>query len=952
MTTWLDKLKNKLTTPELKNGTYTLSSDNNVVLFENDVEIGRGTKITFNHNGGELVVIPLGTVTQMQLEKGDTVSDWKLAWEDLSDAQKPARLIEGSGTFTYTGSESLDSYTTIIEALTQNGATLNGKPLVNGLNKIENNGIVKIELQGDDLIFANPQIRNYYAQSFGAQSFGAQSITTGTIFNPITKIRMYYDDESAFEYGDDSGSILEIDSKFATPETVEYVHGLLNGYEYVPVDAKGVYIDPAIERGDMVGYGDINGLVANTKWTFDGLVTADIETPLDNEDNYDEPYNTLIQQQFKRKVSLGDSYQGVTIDRQKGLEMLLSPTGKEDEALGKAYFDLHRGMAFQYRDTPRETWKDWLYFDKDEKTFRISMYDDMIEDIELYETYFAYSPNADGVPMYEEWSEDRVYIGFASAKERPTEPSAYQWSRLQGEPGADGRSVTNQEQEFYLSNSKTTQTGGSWQTTRPQWEIGKYLWTRIKFTFNKSPTTEYTTPMLDSSWEAIDSVGLKTISKEFYLSTSKTTQTGGSWQSTLMQGEKNKYIWIRDKYVFEDNSVKYSTPYRDEVYTDFAILSDEAYLQIGSNGELGMFHLGRDDQGSPVGTIAAKHIKIDGNVTFASGYDPSSKATPGDITTAINNLNLGDVAFKDKIGTAMLDETVIVGGYIKTSLISFDDAVGENVNLTGYIKATDGEFVGNLKAGMIGGLTIDNDGILLPNEKIRINSSDNSLDFGGMKMKYENVASHHYDDSGNTITTYHDELVFETGTGGEIKFVASNPYPGGQLPDSICVEGVAANYIFPKDKNEIIMGGFEGVAPVCFTGGYYTDSIKTYKPFLRLSGNFVDYYADDESKRITAFRDGNTVHLVGALEPMTNNTLSEMVTNTRVYGSFTLPKGFRPQYGTIYALCQGSGNAQWLASLDTDGKFYVSRYRGGTPNFSTWLPFSITYTTRDEYPVY
>ena len=498
MTTWLNKLKENLNTAQLKLDTYTLSSDNNVVVFEDDVEIGRGQKITFDYNGGELLVIPLGKVTKMQLERGSEESEWKLAWEDLPSGQKSARFISGNGTFTYTGSGSFDDYTAIVDLYSDGEVYVNDILATNGNNKIESHGSVKIKIQGDDVIVANPKIKDYYAKPLELQS-----MSTGTIFNPISKIRAFYEDDKAFESGNNDGSTLEVDSKIATQQSTNYIRSVLNGYQYIPVNASGVYIDPAVELGDTVTYGNQEALVANVKYTFDGSVIADIVTPLGSEENYDEPYNKLVQQQFAKKVSLGDSYQGVTIDRQKGLEMLLSPTGKEDEALGKAYFDLHRGMAFQYRDTPSETWKDWLYFDKDEKTFRISMYDDMIGDIELYETYFAYSPNADGVPMYEEWSEDRVYIGFASAKERPTEPSAYKWSKSQGK---DGQSIDSVSSEFYLSTSKEEPKNGDWVNVMPTWQPGKYLWTRLKIDYINPVSTEHTTPEIDVSWEALEEV--------------------------------------------------------------------------------------------------------------------------------------------------------------------------------------------------------------------------------------------------------------------------------------------------------------------------------------------------------------------------------------------------------------------------------------------------------------
>lgn len=61
----------------------------------------------------------------------------------------------------------------------------------------------------------------------------------------------------------------------------------------------------------------------------------------------------------------------------------------------------------------------------------------------------------------------------------------------------DGVSAKKIEEQYYLSTSKTSLTGGSWSTTQPEWRDGYYLWTRTKTTWDTSPETyDYTTPIL------------------------------------------------------------------------------------------------------------------------------------------------------------------------------------------------------------------------------------------------------------------------------------------------------------------------------------------------------------------------------------------------------------------------------------------------------------------------
>ena len=74
----------------------------------------------------------------------------------------------------------------------------------------------------------------------------------------------------------------------------------------------------------------------------------------------------------------------------------------------------------------------------------------------------------------------------------------------QGPTGATGTGVASMTQQYYMSDSKTTQTGGSWVESMPTWSNGKYLWTRYKVVYKNPASTVYTTPVCNSSWEAVN----------------------------------------------------------------------------------------------------------------------------------------------------------------------------------------------------------------------------------------------------------------------------------------------------------------------------------------------------------------------------------------------------------------------------------------------------------------
>lgn len=65
-----------------------------------------------------------------------------------------------------------------------------------------------------------------------------------------------------------------------------------------------------------------------------------------------------------------------------------------------------------------------------------------------------------------------------------------------GAAGATGRGISAIVEQYYLSTSSTTQTGGSWSTAQPKWAEGKHIWTRSKITWTNPSGTSYTTPVL------------------------------------------------------------------------------------------------------------------------------------------------------------------------------------------------------------------------------------------------------------------------------------------------------------------------------------------------------------------------------------------------------------------------------------------------------------------------
>lgn len=64
-----------------------------------------------------------------------------------------------------------------------------------------------------------------------------------------------------------------------------------------------------------------------------------------------------------------------------------------------------------------------------------------------------------------------------------------------GDQGEQGIGIESIAEQYYLSTSSTTQTGGYWSTSQPTWVSGRHYWTRSRITWGDGAVS-YTTPVL------------------------------------------------------------------------------------------------------------------------------------------------------------------------------------------------------------------------------------------------------------------------------------------------------------------------------------------------------------------------------------------------------------------------------------------------------------------------
>lgn len=154
--------------------------------------------------------------------------------------------------------------------------------------------------------------------------------------------------------------------------------------------------------------------------------------------------------------------------------------------------------------------------------------------------------------------------------------------------GTAGKTVTAVDVQY--GNSSSSSTAPTTWTTYANWKQGQYLWTRLKLTLADG-TTEYTSArrMADT-----DGIGVSQVREQYYLSTSSSTQTGGSWQYYQPAWVSGRYYWTRSAITWSDGTVTYTTPVLARALTsgnqstddlDASLTQRDVFNRLTNNGK-------------------------------------------------------------------------------------------------------------------------------------------------------------------------------------------------------------------------------------------------------------------------------------------------------------------------------------------------------------------------------
>ena len=131
-----------------------------------------------------------------------------------------------------------------------------------------------------------------------------------------------------------------------------------------------------------------------------------------------------------------------------------------------------------------------------------------------------------------------------------------------GGTGATGKGVKSIVEQYYKSTSATAMSGGSWSTTYPGWENGKYIWTRSVITYTDNTTSTTTAVCVTGSKgdkgatgaKGDTGKGVKSTAITYQVSSSGTTVPTGTWSSSVPSASAGQYLWTRTVITYTDST--------------------------------------------------------------------------------------------------------------------------------------------------------------------------------------------------------------------------------------------------------------------------------------------------------------------------------------------------------------------------------------------------------------
>jgi hypothetical protein len=187
--------------------------------------------------------------------------------------------------------------------------------------------------------------------------------------------------------------------------------------------------------------------------------------------------------------------------------------------------------------------------------------------------HFAYANSSDGKNDFNlKYFANALYIGTYTDfnEEDSKDHTKYTWSRLKGDPGANGKDgvagkdgvgLKRTEVTYGLSESDSTQPS-RWSSQVPGLVKGQYLWSKTVWTYtdDTSETGYQKTYIAKDGNDGTDGVagkdgvGISSTTITYAVGTSGTTAPTSGWDSQVPNVPTGQYLWTKTIWSYTDNT--------------------------------------------------------------------------------------------------------------------------------------------------------------------------------------------------------------------------------------------------------------------------------------------------------------------------------------------------------------------------------------------------------------
>jgi len=261
---------------------------------------------------------------------------------------------------------------------------------------------------------------------------------------------------------------------------------------------------------------------------------------------------------------------------------------------------------------------------------------------------------------------------------------------------AFNKSVKSTAVSYAVSTSGVTAPTSGWQATVPTTAAGQFLWTRTIITLQDNSTvTSYsvakhgetgpagaqgsTGPAGPAGSAGTSAPTITMVREQYYLSTSSTAQSGGSWSDTVPAWVNGRHYWTRVAATYSNSTTTYSAP----------------VLAAGLNNSL-VTALEAKTSAETLSTTVSQHAtSISLNATNITNIS-------GRVTTAESAINLLPTTIRLGVESHLAPEP-LVRGWERNR---WNTTTGAHLAATGYVRGTHDipvapgdQFIGQTMAG-------------------------------------------------------------------------------------------------------------------------------------------------------------------------------------------------------------------------------------------------------------